>query len=144
MNVGRIVTSVTIENASDASKAFRCDALVDTGASFLVLPSVWRNRLGSFNSSIEIKVETATQDIVAAEACGPVRIQIEGFRPIFNEVVFVDMKPENGNFEPLIGYIVLEQNQASIDMLGHRLVPSKHIDLKSVVQNHFCKQINFN
>jgi len=31
MNVGRIVASVTIENASDASKALRCDALVDDG-----------------------------------------------------------------------------------------------------------------
>lgn len=33
MNVGRIVASVTIENAVDLSKALTCDALVDTGAS---------------------------------------------------------------------------------------------------------------
>lgn len=71
---------------------------------------------------------------------GPVRIQIEGFRPIFNEGVFVDMKPENGNFEPLIGYIVLEQSQASVDMPGHRLVPGKHIDLKSIVQNYLASR----
>jgi len=144
MNVGRIVTSVTIENATDASKALRCDALVDTGASFMVLPGAWRDRLGALKSSSEIQVETATQETVTAEVCGPVRIQIEGFRPIFNEVVFVDMKPENGSFEPLIGYIVLEQSQASVDMLGHRLVPSKHIDLKSILQNHFTEQINCN
>ena len=143
MNVGRIVTSVTIENATDATRALRCDALVDTGASFMVLPRAWRNRLGTLKSSSQIEVETAIQETVTAEVCGPVRIQIEGFRPIFNEVVFVEMKPENGNFEPLIGYIVLEQSQASVDMLGHRLVPSKHIDLKAVI-NYFSEQINLN
>ena len=37
MNVGRIVASVTIENAVDRSKALTCDALVDTGASLMVL-----------------------------------------------------------------------------------------------------------
>ena len=27
-------------------------------------------------------------------------------------------------------YIILEQSQAAVDMLGHRLVPTKHMDLK--------------
>ena len=49
------------------------------------------------------------------------------FRPIFNEVLFVEMKPEDGIYEPLVGYIVLEQSQAGVDMLGHRLVPIKHM-----------------
>jgi predicted aspartyl protease len=130
MNVGRIVTSVTIENASDASKALRCDALVDTGASLMVLPSAWRDRLGTLKSSTKIEVETASQETVTAEVCGPIRIQIEGFRPIFNEVAFVEMNPADGEYEPLIGYIVLEQSLARVDMLGHRLVPIKHLDLK--------------
>jgi predicted aspartyl protease len=34
----RIVASVKIDNVSDASKSLRCDALVDTGTSFMVLP----------------------------------------------------------------------------------------------------------
>ena len=90
MNVGRIVASVTIENAADLSKALRCDALVDTGASLMVLPSGWKDRLGNLNFSSEIEVETATQETVIAEVCGPVGIQIEGFRPILNEVAFVE------------------------------------------------------
>jgi hypothetical protein len=103
---------------------------LDTGASLMVLPSAWKDRLGNFEFSTETEVETATQEIVAAEVCGPVRIQIEGFRHILNEVAFVDMKPANGEYEPLIGYIVLEQSLAAVDMLGHRLVPIKHMDLK--------------
>ena len=96
----------------------------------MVLPSVWKDRLGEFEGLAEIEVETATQERVIAEVCGPVRIQIEGFRAIFSEVAFVEMNPARGEFEPLIGYIVLEQSLAGVDMLSHRLVHLKHFDLK--------------
>jgi predicted aspartyl protease len=128
--MGRIVSSVTITSISDSSKSLRCDALVDTGASFMVLPNAWKERLGDLEVVDTIALETATQETVEGEIRGPVRIQIEGFRTIFNEVLFVEMKPEDGIYEPLIGYIVLEQSQAGVDMLGHRLVPIKHMDLK--------------
>jgi predicted aspartyl protease len=124
-----IVASVKIGNVMDNSISVRCDALVDTGASHMVLPTAWKERLGKLESTRTIEMETATQEILTGEVCGPVRIQIEGFRPIFNEVAFVEMKPADGDYEPLIGYIVLEQSQAAVDMLGHRLVP-KHMDLK--------------
>ena len=48
----------------------------------------------------------------------------------FSEVLFIDMEPEDGELEPLIGYIVLEQSQAAVDMLGHRLIHVKRLDLK--------------
>src|SRR5712691_338901 len=128
--MGRIVTSVRIDNIGNPSRSLRCDALVDTGASFMVLPTAWKDRLGDLEFIDTVLLETATQEKVEGEICGPVRIQIEGFRPIFNEVLFVEMKPEDGIYEPLIGYIVLEQSQAGVDMLGHRLVPIKHMDLK--------------
>jgi predicted aspartyl protease len=128
--MGRIVSSVTITSLSDPSRSLRCDALVDTGASFMVLPNAWKDRLGDLEFLDTISLETATQETVPGEVRGPVRIQLEGFRPIFNEVLFVEMKPEDGIYEPLIGYIVLEQSQAGVDMLGHRLVPIKHMDLK--------------
>lgn len=128
--MGRIVSSVTITNVSNPSINLRCDALVDTGASFMVLPNAWKDRLGDLEVVDMISLETATQEKVEGEIRGPVRIQIEGFRSIFNEVLFVEMKPEDGIYEPLIGYIVLEQSQAGVDMLGHRLVPIKHMDLK--------------
>ena len=40
------------------------------------------------------------------------------------------MTPEDGIYEPLLGYIVLEQSQAAVDMLGHRLIHVKYADLK--------------
>lgn len=128
--MGRIISSVKIDNIADPSKSIRLDALVDTGSSFLVLPSAWKERLGELEIIRSVELETATQDTVTGEVCGPVRIQIEGFPPIFGEVLFVEMSPSDGIYEPLIGYIVLEQSQAGVDMLGHRLVPIKHMDLK--------------
>jgi len=128
--MGRIVASVKVENPTDPNARLRCDALVDTGSSFLMLPSAWRDRLGKLDDLGKIQLETATQEPVEGEVCGPVRIQIEGFRPIYNEVLFLDTKPENGEYEPLIGYVILEQSQAAVDMLGHRLVAVKRMDLK--------------
>jgi len=127
---GRIVTSVKIENLSDPDKKIRCDALVDTGASHMVLPSAWRERLGDLDEVATVPLETATQETVEGKICGPVRIQVEGFRPIYNEVLFVNMLPEDGEYEPLVGYIVLEQCEAAVDMLGHRLIHVKRMDLK--------------
>ena len=128
--MGRIVVSVKIENPSDPDGKIRCDALVDTGASFMVLPNAWRDRLGVLDEIGRVQMETATQETVEGEVCGPVRIQIEGFRHIYNEVLFLEMKLENGEYEPLIGYVILEQSQAAVDMLGHRLIPVKRMDLK--------------
>ena len=54
---------------------------------------------------------TATQEVVAGSICGPVRIEIEGFPPIFDEVlVDVTCNPRDGHDEPLIGYITRLEN----------------------------------
>jgi predicted aspartyl protease len=139
----RIVASVQIDNVADASRSLRCDALVDTGASHMVLPTAWKERLGSLESTRTIQLETATQEILTGEVCGPVRIQIEGFHAIYSEVSFVEMNPENGEFEPLIGYIVLEQSQAGVDIVGHRLIPIKHMDLKLASSRSLADTVSF-
>jgi len=128
--MGRIVVSVRIQNASDPKAGIRCDALVDTGASYMVLPSAWRDRLGHFEETATVALQTSTQETVEGTICGPVRIQIEAFRPIYNEVLFVDMEPADGEYEPLIGYVILEQSQAAVDVVGQRLVPVKRMDLR--------------
>lgn len=128
--MGRIATFVTIENPSETDKRIECDALVDTGASHMILPTAWRNRLGDMKELGKVDMETADQSRLEGTVCGPVQIHIEGFRPVFSEVVFVDMHPEDGKYEPLLGYIVLEQSQAAVDMLGHRLIHVKRLDLK--------------
>jgi len=128
--MGRIVATVDIENISVSGAAMKLDALVDTGASYLTLPQAWKGRLGKFASEEIIELQTATQQVVKGTVCGPVKIQIEGFRAIYNEILFLDMEPNNGEYEPLLGYIALEQCGAAVDMIGHRLLPVKYMDAK--------------
>lgn len=97
----------------------------------------------------------ANGEAVRGEACAPVEIAIEGFRPVVNEVVCVGgatlrehakteantrsaannavgdgaISAHDGE-EPLLGYVILEQAQAAVDMLGHRLAPVRYIDMK--------------
>lgn len=128
--MGRIITSVSIQNLSNSDQRIRCNALVDICAFHLVLPSAWRARLGDLEELDTIDLELANQQSIKGTICGPVKIQIEGFRAVYNEVLFVDMEPEDGVYEPLLGYIVLEQSAAAVDMLGRRLIHVKRMDLK--------------
>jgi hypothetical protein len=128
--MGRIVAQVRITNALDPSHEIHCDALVDTEAALLVLPKAWRNQLGTLGSSQIKEFELADQKTISGEVAGPVQIQIEGFRSIYNEVVFLDMEPVEGRYEPLLGYLILEQSSVAVDVVGHRLVPVKYMDLK--------------
>nr|VFJ69346.1 MAG: hypothetical protein BECKDK2373C_GA0170839_12143 [Candidatus Kentron sp. DK] len=128
--MGRIISKVTVENVSTPDNTITVDALVDTGASYLTFPLAWKEKLGPFGSQHEIELQTATQEIVKGIFCGPVRITVEGFRPVHNDVLFLDMIPDKGEYEPLLGYIVLEQCGVSVDMSEHRLVPMKYMDVK--------------
>jgi predicted aspartyl protease len=130
--MGRIVAPVTITNALDPSNAILCDALVDTGASGLVLPAAWKERLGRLQTVRVEAIGTADQRVVRGEVCGPVRVEIEGFAPVLTEVTFLEMESVDGDAEPLIGYIVLEQSRAAVDLVAHRLVKSRYADLKSL------------
>jgi predicted aspartyl protease len=126
--MGRIVARVTIDNPLEPGRRIETDALVDTGAFMLTLPKAWQPRLGKL-ATREIEVFTAKQERAKAQIGGPVRIQISGFPQINSEVCFLDMAEEEEP-EPLIGYITLEQSQAAVDMVGHRLTHIRYMDMK--------------
>ena len=128
--MGRIAVETTIENGADSTYRIRCDALVDTGAAYLTLPNAWRDRLGPLLRLDTVAAETATQAVVTGDICGPVLLRLERFRPVLAEVLFIEMDPSDGQYEPLIGYIPLEQAQAAVDLVGHRLVKVNRVDLK--------------
>ncbi|QDT68480.1 hypothetical protein MalM25_14020 [Planctomycetes bacterium MalM25] len=128
--MGRIVTQVAVENFAFPDQRVEFAAMVDTGASHLTLPQAWKEKLGDYPINREETLYMADQSTVVGQVCGPVKIEIEGFEPIASEVLFIDMSPAEGSYEPLLGYIPLEQSKAAVDMLGHRLVPVKHLDLK--------------
>ncbi|HSV99637.1 MAG TPA: aspartyl protease family protein [Sedimentisphaerales bacterium] len=129
--MGRIVTQVRLTSFTDPDKTLAVSALVDTGSAHITLPNVWRESLGQVEELGEVELEMADQSVKKGVVCGPVRVRIGEFRPIVAEVLFLDMEPnEDGEYEPLVGYIALEQIGAAVDMLGHRLVHVKRVDLK--------------
>ena len=128
--MGRIPVQATIGTRDSGDPLIACEALVDTGAAYLTLPSAWRSRLGQLATLDTVDVETADQSMIAGEICGPVLLRFGGFRPVWTEALFIDMEPAHGRYEPLIGYIPLEQAQAVVDLAGHRLARVDHVDLK--------------
>lgn len=128
--MGRIVVAAEVHNVADPASGRKIDFLVDTGASHLVLPLARKEQFGAFEVEEEVEVELATQAVSVGVVCGPARIRIEGFRVVHGEVMFIEMKPEAGACEPLLGYIPLEQSSAAVDPVGHRLVPIRYLDLK--------------
>ena len=129
--MGRIIVSASIENGLDASFRIQSDALVDTGATYLTLPSAWRERLGQLRHLDTVSVETATQAVVSGDICGPVLLRVGEFRPVLTEVLFIEMDAVEGRYEPLIGQIPLEQAQAVVDLAGHRLAKFDRVYLKA-------------
>ena len=103
---------------------------MDTGAAYLTLPSAWRERLGRLTQLDTVTAEMATQAVVSGDICGPVLLRMGDFRPVLTEALFIEMEATEGRYEPLIGYIPLEQAQAVVDMAGHRLAKFGHVDLK--------------
>ena len=108
--MGRIITEVIVSNTVDKEKSILFDALVDTGASHVVLPKVWKERLGELEFIEEVESEVANQTKGKGEIMGPVKIQIGNFRAVFDEILFIDMeKNQDGKYEPLVGYTILEK-----------------------------------
>ena len=131
--MGRIIVAASMENGVDSSFRIESDALVDTGAAYLTLPAAWRDRLGPLAHLDTVSVETTTQAVVSGDICGPVLLRMGGFRPVITEALFIEMEPAEGRYEPLIGYIPLEQAQAVVDLAGRRLAKFGRVDLKAVV-----------
>ncbi len=90
--MGRIVVPTRVTNLFDEDKSIECGMFVDTGAGALILPAAWKERLGRFKRSEAVELQMANREVVRSEACWPVEVKIEGFRPVSNEVIFVDMK----------------------------------------------------
>ncbi|MGH9800845.1 MAG: hypothetical protein ACRD82_10815, partial [Blastocatellia bacterium] len=87
----------------------------------------WKDELGTLEMIESIELRTATQEKIPGEVCGPVKIQVEGFRPIASEVLFIEMESDDGNYEPLLGHLVLQQAGIAIDRLSHQLMKGRYL-----------------
>ena len=128
-----VPVTVTVMNGLDFTRSLTFEALVDTGAFALTLPRAWQSDLGPLRDVEDVELETADQRVVMGVIRGPVRIAIPGFRAFNGDVLFMDMKPRSdGEYEPLVGYAVLELCGAVVDMVRHRLIRRRRYHAKIV------------
>ena len=69
--------------------------------------------------------------VVTAEIRGPVRVQLDDFRRLSTEVVFVDMEPgADGTYRPVVGATVLALANVEVDTPRGCLVAKPYYKLK--------------
>ncbi|MEM6328927.1 MAG: hypothetical protein AAF790_01630 [Planctomycetota bacterium] len=128
--MGELIVDIVVENVMDRTKQVASPVLVDTGSSFLTLPMAWKEELGEFEKNQRMTLELADQHTAPGVLCGPVKVTIGEFEPVYTEVMFVDMVERDGRYEPLIGCIPLETGRLAVDLDSHTLVSRKWARVK--------------
>lgn len=128
--MGRIVTKVTVSPPGSDAKRIEFEAFVDTGTDHLVLPLEWKKHFPGLQTEREVRYITAEQKESCGRLCGPLQIELDGFEATWGEVLFIDMQPHCGKFEPLVGHLILQTCQAVVDMKAHQLRSSGPIYVK--------------
>jgi clan AA aspartic protease len=115
--MGKITERIRITNFFDPAKSVEIDAVVDTGATMLVLPKNIVEELG-LKKIEEVKVKYADGRVEKKEVYGAVKLELKGRVGIF------DVLAENEGSQALIGQIVLERLDLIIEPSTKKLIPN--------------------
>jgi clan AA aspartic protease len=119
--MGALKTSVTIANPGEHSRSEEIALLVDTGATFTVLPPDMWQRIG-LTSEITRRLRTADGRVLEREQ-GLAYIEIDGQRGTVPVV-------QGGQDDmPVLGVTSLEILGLAFDPVRRELVPSEHLYL---------------
>jgi len=118
--MGKVIEKVKITNLLDPTKSVEVEAVVDTGATMMVLPKDIVNQLGL--EKIEewslVKVQYADNHVGIKEIYGGVKLELKGRIGIF------DVLAENEGSQPLVGQIVLERLDLVIEPSTRKVMPN--------------------
>jgi len=115
--MGKIIEKIKIASFFDPTKSLEIDAVVDTGATMLVLPKNIVEELG-LKKIEEVKVKYADGRVEKKEVYGAVKLELKGRVGIF------DVLAENEGSQALIGQIVLERLDLIIEPSTKKLIPN--------------------
>jgi clan AA aspartic protease len=115
--VGKIIEILKITNFLDPTKSVEVEAIVDTGATMLILPEDVIKQLG-LEKIEEVKVKYADNRTGTKEIYGGVKLELKGRVGIF------DVLAENEGSQPLIGQIVLERLDLVIEPSTKKIMPN--------------------
>lgn len=115
--MGKVITKVRLTSLFDPTKTLELEAVIDTGATMLVLP---RNIIEglALRKMREARVRYANNETRLKEIYGVVTVEIEGRAGEFNVLA------EAEGSKPLVGQIVLEQLDLVVDPTTRTVIPN--------------------
>jgi clan AA aspartic protease len=115
--MGKVIETVKITNLLDPQKTIEVEAVIDTGATMVVLPQELVDRLG-LKKIREARVRYANNKTELKSIYGVATVEIKGRSGNF------DVLTEAEGSQPLIGQVVLEILDLVVDARTRKLVPN--------------------
>jgi len=115
--MGKVIEMVKITNLLDPTKSVEVEAVIDTGATMLVLPKNVVNQLG-LEKIEEVRVRYDDNRVGIKEIYGGVKLELKGRLGIF------DVLAESEGSQPLIGQIILERLDLVIEPSTRKIIPN--------------------
>jgi clan AA aspartic protease len=113
--MGKVIEKVKFTNLLEPTKSVEVDAVIDTGATMLVLPQNVVDELG-LKKIREVKVRYANNRTESKAIYGVVTVEIKGRTGNF------DVLAEVEGSQPIIGQVVLEVLDFVVDTRGRTLI----------------------
>lgn len=115
--MGKVIEKVKITNIFEQAKSMEVEAVIDTGATMVVLPQNMVDELG-LRKIREAKVRYVNNKTELRSIYGVVTIEIKGRTGNF------DVLAEAEGLQPLIGQVVLEIFDLVVDPRTRTLIPN--------------------
>lgn len=115
--MGKVIEKVRITNLFEPAQFVEVEAVIDTGATMLVLPQNVIQRLG-LRKMREVTVRYANTKTEIKSLYGVVTVEIRGRAGEFNVL------EEAEGCQPLVGQIVLEQLDLVVDPTTKAVMPN--------------------
>jgi len=115
--MGKVVEKLRLTNVFAPKKTAEVEAVIDTGATMLVLPRELARKL-KLRKMREVGVRYADGRTTTKSVFGVVTAEIQGRAGEFNVLV------EDNGTQPLVGQIVLEQLDLVVDARKRKVLPN--------------------
>jgi predicted aspartyl protease len=115
--MGKVIEKVKLTSLFDPTKSVEADAVIDTGATMLVLPQNFIDELG-LKKIREVTVKYANNQRQQRAVYAGLLIEIKG------RVGNFDALAEEAETEPLVGQIVLEELDLVVEPKTRTLIPN--------------------
>lgn len=115
--MGKVTERITLTSLLDATKSREVEAVIDTGATLLVLPQELVEELG-LTKIRDVRVRYANNSVEAKGVYGAVMLELKGRRGVFEALA------EAPGCEPLVGQVVLESLDLTVDPRTRAVTPN--------------------